>query len=113
LTENPPLDLSRALPGLVALRPEKTGQKSHLSLRCAKDKNFRKLALENPAEAVKQIAGKQVPSGFKLKLIEGDPKADMTVVIPELKVAEISDAELEKVAGGLCAHACAADRSCA
>jgi len=84
-----------------------------VSLRCAKDKNFRKLALENPAEAVKQIAGKQVPSGFKLKLIEGDPKADMTVVIPELKVAEISDAELEKVAGGLCAHACAADRSCA
>ena len=86
---------------------------AQVSLKASKNADFRKLALSNPSAAVREVVGKDIPTGFKLKLIEGDPQADMTVVIPELKVAEISDAELEKVAGGLCAQACAADRSCA
>ena len=72
--------------------------------------DFRKLALENPNEAINQVIGKDVPEGFRLKVIEGDPNADLTVVLPDFRGDELSDDELENVAGGgfCAAEACAA-----
>ena len=81
---------------------------AQVSLKASRNAGFRKLALSNPSAAVREVVGKDIPTGFKLKLIEGDPQADMTVVLPALKVSEVSDADLEKVAGGVCAQACGA-----
>ena len=64
------------------------------------DAAFRKLALENPSEALRQAAGVDVPSGNKIRVIESDPGVDLTIVLPKYKGAELSDAELSAVAGG-------------
>lgn len=66
------------------------------------DINYRKLVLDDPATAVKLITGKEVPASFKLKVIESDPAYHMTFVLPDMVSEEISDSDLEKVAGGAC-----------
>lgn len=68
--------------------------------KAAADKAFRELVLSNPNEAIKQVTGKEVPQGFRLKTIEADLKADMTFVLPPLQTDELSDSELDQVAGG-------------
>ena len=73
---------------------QKVGEKS------AKDQKFRKLLMEKPKEAIKQVANKEMPEGFTLKLIEADPAVDMTFVLPPLQTDELSDRELDQVAGG-------------
>jgi hypothetical protein len=65
------------------------------------DESFFKLCLKDPKKAVKEIAGKDVPNNFKIKFIEN--KADEMIVVlptPVKKNAQLSDDELEKVAGG-------------
>jgi len=63
------------------------------------DEAFFALCMKDPKKAVKEIAGKEVPANFKLKFIEN--KADeMIVVLPTPISKELSDNDLEKVAGG-------------
>lgn len=66
------------------------------------DKNFRELVLSNPQEAVEQVTGKPVPESFKIKVIESDPNYHMTFVLPEMVSEELSEDELEDIAGGAC-----------
>jgi hypothetical protein len=71
------------------------------------DADFRKLALTNPNEAIKKVMNKEVPSGFKLKIIENVPGIDQTYVLPNMQTEELSDADLDAVAGGKsCANEC-------
>lgn len=73
---------------------------AEISRRAATDPAFRALALANPGEAVKQVAGAPLPEGFKLRIVENDG-AHYTHVLPDLVTyGELSDAELEGVAGG-------------
>lgn len=65
------------------------------------DKNFRTLVLEDPNKAIAQVAKKDVPAGVKIKIIESDPAYHMTFVLPQMVSADISDDELDKVAGGV------------
>ena len=66
-----------------------------------KDSGFRKLCLENPNEAIKKAAGKEVPTGIVIKFIE-NVDAHMTIVLPDAPVSgELSDDALEGVAGGV------------
>ncbi|ERI09874.1 NHLP leader peptide family RiPP precursor [Aneurinibacillus aneurinilyticus] len=65
------------------------------------DAKFRKLALENPSRAVKQLTGLEIPEGFKLHVVD-NAGAHLTVVLPDLKATEheLDEAELQNVAGG-------------
>ena len=66
------------------------------------DEVFFELCIKNPKKAVKEVAGKDVPDNFKIKFIEN--KADEMIVVlptPVKKNTELSDNELESVAGGL------------
>lgn len=76
------------------------------------DHAFRTELLENPKAAVAKVAGEELPDGFKIKVIENDPAYNATFVLPDLLSDEISDEELDQVAGGvsiaLVISACAA-----
>ncbi len=80
--------------------------------RAQTDSEFRRLCLTEPNTAAKQAIGKDVPEGFTLRFIENQG-ADLTVVLPDFidEKAELSDKDLDQVAGGKCAGSCAA--SCA
>ena len=79
------------------------------------DKAFRQLVLSDPNAAIKRATGMDVPAGFTVRVIENAPGVDQTYVLPDFKGAELSEDELERVAGGVCAlkkcsaEACGAD----
>ena len=80
--------------------------------KASTDADFRKLALTNPNEAVKKVMNKDVPSGYKLKIIENAAGVDQTFVLPNIQSEELSDADLDAVAGGgKCPNEC--DDQCA
>src|SRR4030042_1266533 len=68
--------------------------------KASTDAEFRKLALTKPNEAVKKVMNKEVPSGYKLKIIENAAGFDQTFVLPNMQIEELSDADLDAVAGG-------------
>lgn len=63
------------------------------------DSVFRKLALTDAAAAVKEITGKELPDGLRLKFVENEG-VHMTIVLPDMVEGEISEDELDQVAGG-------------
>ncbi len=70
-----------------------------LLARSATDLTFRKQLLENPRTAIEQFTGR--PAGeANVTFVEN--KADATIVLPEFvgPAAELSESELETVAGG-------------
>src|SRR5690349_9009732 len=69
--------------------------------RATTDEAFRKLALENPAEAVKAVA-RALPDALPILRFVDNAGADLTLVLPDFQAAdgELSDDDLEKVAGG-------------
>ena len=79
------------------------------------DKTFRELALAEPLKALREINDKDVPEGLKIKVIESDPAYHMTFVLPQMAGGDLSDDELEQVAGGgsqCVGAACAGEVSC-
>lgn len=66
----------------------------------SKDAEFRRLCLTDPNEAIRKVTGKEVPDGYRVKLIENQPGYDSTFVLPDLIRSELSDEELDRVAGG-------------
>jgi hypothetical protein len=77
------------------------------------DKKFRELALKSPEEAIKQLVGKDLPADYKVRAVARDG-ADIVFVVPDLVKAggELSDSELEQVAGGRCPASCAGSYVC-
>lgn len=68
--------------------------------KAATDKTFRELALNHPTEAVKQAASVDLPAGFTVRFV-GNDGADATFVLPDyVGDSELSDEQLEAVAGG-------------
>lgn len=72
---------------------------SALLERCASDANFYQSALADPAAAIKTVSGKALPKGFNLRLVANEG-ADLTLVLPDPVSEDLSDADLEAVAGG-------------
>ncbi|MEI2999606.1 MAG: hypothetical protein V8T86_01690 [Victivallis sp.] len=57
--------------------------------KAAVDAEFRRKLLADPAAAVKEVSGKEIPAGFKIRILENDPAYDATFVLPPL-VSETS-----------------------
>lgn len=96
----------------MALRTVQEVQKAIIKVlsRAAKDPSFHKLCQTDPAAAIKQATGEEVPAGFKVRFVE-NKGANLTLVLPDMADAsgELKDADLEQVAGGgRCAASCAA-----
>ncbi|HKG95737.1 MAG TPA: NHLP leader peptide family RiPP precursor [Gemmatimonadaceae bacterium] len=82
-----------------------------LLTRSATDAEFRRKLLTNPREALAEFSGHEMPAGVNVVFIEN--KADATIVLPDPvdPSAELSESELETVAGGitpLCVWGCVA-----
>jgi hypothetical protein len=75
--------------------------------RAQTDSEFRQLCLNDSNAAAQEATGKDIPEGFSLRFVENQ-NADLTVVLPDMidTNAELSDAELEQVAGGKCGVSC-------
>lgn len=65
------------------------------------DPEFRALALRDPAAAIATINPQPLPPGFNVQVVEARG-ASVTVVLPDMiqSDGELSDVELEQVAGG-------------
>jgi len=72
---------------------------TEIKKKASEDESFRKLCLDNPNEAIKQISGMEVPEGVKINMIENDPEVAHTIVLPP-EPSIIKDEELDKIAGG-------------
>ncbi len=67
--------------------------------KASEDESFRKLCLDHPNEAIKQISGFEVPEGFKINIIENDPVFDHTIILPP-ESSSLKDEELDQISGG-------------
>ena len=82
--------------------------------RAVVDADFRQRTLADPASVVHEVSGKTLPDGFTLRAVSND-NADLTLVLPdpEAEMEELSDTDLEQVAGGRCASSCCGSAPCA
>lgn len=69
--------------------------------RSATDMDFRKKLVNDPRSAVAEFGGHEVPASFNIRFIENN--ADATIVLPDPvdPAAQLSESELEAVAGGV------------
>lgn len=73
---------------------------SRVFQRAAADPDFRALALRDGTAAVEQVLGHPLPDGIRIRFVENDG-ATFTLGLPPARSAdELSDRELEAVAGG-------------
>ena len=72
--------------------------------KASQDEKFRKQLLADPAVVLKE-SGLEVPAGVQLRVLENTNQVLHLVLPPLQKDKELSDAELEGVAGGLVVNA--------
>lgn len=73
-----------------------------INLEARTNLEFRELCLTNPNKAIQQISNIEIPSGFIVRFIENED-AHYTHVLPDFEegsYTELSDSELDQVAGG-------------
>ncbi|HUM83043.1 MAG TPA: NHLP leader peptide family RiPP precursor [Lachnospiraceae bacterium] len=81
--------------------------------KAATDSDFRKELLEDSTAAIEKVAGKKLPDGFKVKVIEKDPAYAETFVLPDMITGELDENSLDAVAGGACFVDACAGNACA
>lgn len=82
---------------------------AQLTARAAEDDGFRQLLLSDPKAAIQQELGIELPGSVRTTVLQESP-TDLYMVLPvrplelkkELGSDELSDTELEVVAGGMC-----------
>lgn len=73
--------------------------------RAARDEEYRKRLIANPKRAITEVTGSEVPANIDVKVVQETPTT-VYLVLPNLTQAgagELSDAELQNVAGGAAA----------
>jgi len=68
----------------------------------ATDEEFRSDLLADPVKAIQKVSEMEIPSDFRIKIIENDPEYAATFVLPDMISEEIADGDLDSVAGGVC-----------
>lgn len=72
--------------------------------RCTADAEFRRLALADAGAAICALAGRALPDGFTVSVVEPRgaklPGADITVVLPAFRGDELIATDLESLTGG-------------
>lgn len=69
-------------------------------VKASTDSEFRNELLTDTDKAIGKMAGKKLPEGFKVKVIEKDPGYAETFILPDLVSGELYDNQLDAVAGG-------------
>ena len=67
--------------------------------KASKDDAFRALLLKDPHAAIKQVSGVDIPRSYQINVVE-KPVNGMILALQPKVGAELSDDELEAVAGG-------------
>ncbi len=67
--------------------------------RASEDEAFRKLCLDNPNEAIREVSKMEVPEGLKINILENESDVDHTIILPPEPDA-LKDEVLGKVVGG-------------
>lgn len=73
-------------------------QINNILAKCWADESFKQKLLANPAEVLK-AEGVEIPVGYSVRVLENTDKI-INYVLPPNPNAELSDSELESVAGG-------------
>ncbi|MDR2117340.1 MAG: NHLP leader peptide family RiPP precursor [Planctomycetaceae bacterium] len=71
-----------------------------LAAKAAFDVAFRKALLENPTKIIEEQAGKKIPEGFSIDVIENKPGVIATFVLPNFYGDKLGKDELVAIAGG-------------
>ncbi len=81
-----------------------------VTAKAAVDRAYRTRLLTDPNRAIAEVIGRPVPASLTIRFIEKDPDVDILVVLPDLldEVAELSEEDLDAVAGGTdwCSASC-------
>ena len=72
--------------------------------RSAADEAFRNKALTDPAAAINEVANEKVNTEATINFVESDGKSSFTIALPPAIGGEMSDLDLEAVAGGKASH---------
>ena len=65
------------------------------------DAAFREKLKQDSKAAMEELAGRELPDGFRLKFIEKDPSFSNTFVLPDFKGDELDMSDLRDVGGGI------------
>ncbi len=86
---------------------------TELKKKASEDEDFRKLCLDNPNEAIKQVFGIDIPEGIKINIIQDEPGVAHTIILPR-KLGVLNDEELDRLAGGgrICSGYCVSQGPC-
>jgi hypothetical protein len=86
--------------GGQAMSPKEQQVLEAVLQRSTEDAGFRARLLTEPRAAIFEAFGVKIPEPFRVKFIEKGSEVDALVVLPEFRTDELSDQELENVAGG-------------
>ena len=67
--------------------------------RALEDDAYREALLVNPKAAIQQAFGKELPLGLEVRVVEESPNV-VYLVLPPKPVVDLSDGDLDAVAGG-------------
>jgi hypothetical protein len=71
-----------------------------LAAKSAFDAAFRKELLANPNKVIEETAGKKIPDGYSIDVIESKPGVVATFVLPNFYGDKLGKEELAAIAGG-------------
>ena len=87
--------------------PTRAGLDEAIRNRLASDPAFREALLADPRAAVSELLGVELPDTVTITVHE-ESLTDVHLVIPAAATDEMTDADLELVAGGVCWSNCCA-----
>jgi hypothetical protein len=88
---------------MSSLNPTERSALDAVVERAATDRAFRASLLTDPHAAIQQAFGVRIPADVRIKFIEKSADVDSLIVLPDLRgpAGELSDSDLESVAGGV------------
>ena len=76
------------------------------------DEAFRKELVADPNTTISKATGKEIPADYKIRIIEEDPSYQATFLLPPMTGEELSEEDLQSMAGGVCQGHCCVGNAC-